>query len=72
MSGGAWSTRKTGGNILLENGKGGEPPQGAGGTSPEDRQELDARVPNRGHQTPCWEERARYTGPGRQRGQAAE
>lgn len=62
MSGGAWSTRKTGGNILLENGKGGELPQGGGGTSPEERQELEAGVPNRGHQTPCWEERAQGWG----------
>ena len=68
MSGGAWSTRKTGGNILLENGKGGEPPRW--GASPEERQELEAGVPNHGHQTPCWEERAPRTGLGRQKGQA--
>lgn len=32
-SGGAWSTRKTDGNILLENGKGGEPPREGGAIS---------------------------------------
>lgn len=43
---------------------------GKGGPFPEERQELEAGVPNHGHQTPCWEERAPRTGLGRQRGQA--
>lgn len=43
---------------------------GKGGPSPEERQELEAGVPNHGHQTPCWEERAPRTGLGSQRGQA--
>ena len=40
------------------------------GSSGSRRKELEAGVPNHGHQTPCWEERAPRTGLGRQKGQA--